>query len=33
MALLGVNGIFITCVDGLKGFPEAIELVCPKNQV
>jgi putative transposase len=26
----GVEDIFITCVDGLKGFPEAIEAVFPK---
>ncbi len=29
----GVKGIFIACVDGLKGFPEAIEAVYPKTQV
>jgi hypothetical protein len=29
----GVEDIFIACVDGLKGFPEAIELVYPKTQV
>ena len=29
----GVNDIFIACVDGLKGFPEAIEAVFPKAQV
>lgn len=29
----GVQGIFIACVDGLKGFPEAIETVFPKTQV
>ncbi len=29
----GVNDIFIACVDGLKGFPEAIEAVYPKAQV
>jgi putative transposase len=29
----GVNDIFIACVDGLKGFPEAIETVFPKAQV
>jgi putative transposase len=29
----GVEDIFIACVDGLKGFPEAIELVYPKAQV
>ncbi|OQS41707.1 hypothetical protein B0T45_08215 [Chromobacterium haemolyticum] len=26
----GVQDIFIACVDGLKGFPEAIEAVFPK---
>jgi putative transposase len=29
----GVNDIFIACVDGLKGFPEAIEAVFPKTIV
>jgi putative transposase len=29
----GVKDIFIACVDGLKGFPEAIEAVFPKTQV
>jgi putative transposase len=29
----GVSDIFIACVDGLKGFPEAIETVFPKTQV
>lgn len=29
----GVQDIFIVCVDGLKGFPEAIEAVYPKAQV
>lgn len=29
----GVRDIFIACVDGLKGFPEAIESVFPKAQV
>lgn len=29
----GVNEIFIACVDGLKGFPEAIETVFPKTEV
>ena len=29
----GVSGIFIACVDGLKGFPEAIEAVFPTTQV
>jgi putative transposase len=27
----GVKGIFIACVDGLKGFPQAIETVFPKT--
>jgi putative transposase len=27
----GVQDIFIACVDGLKGFPEAIESVYPAN--
>lgn len=29
----GVQDIFIACVDGLKGFPEAIEAVYPKTAV
>ncbi|HEV7376639.1 MAG TPA: IS256 family transposase [Pyrinomonadaceae bacterium] len=29
----GVSDIFIACVDGLKGFPEAIEAVYPQTQV
>lgn len=29
----GVKDIFIACVDGLKGFPEAIESVYPETQV
>jgi putative transposase len=29
----GVHDIFIACVDGLKGFPEAIEAVFPDTQV
>lgn len=29
----GVADIFIACVDGLKGFPEAIEAVFPQAQV
>jgi putative transposase len=29
----GVKDVFIACVDGLKGFPEAIEAVFPKTQV
>jgi len=29
----GVSDIFIACVDGLKGFPEAIETVFPQTEV
>jgi putative transposase len=29
----GVTDIFIACVDGLKGFPEAIKAVFPQTQV
>jgi putative transposase len=29
----GVNDIFIACVDGLKGFPEAIESIFPQTEV
>lgn len=29
----GVKDIFIACVDGLEGFPEAIEAAFPKTQV
>jgi putative transposase len=29
----GVKDIFIACVDGLKGFPEAIETVFPSTEV
>ncbi len=29
----GVADIFIVCIDGLKGFPEAIETVFPQAQV
>src|SRR3954454_5171202 len=29
----GVRDLFIACVDGLKGFPEAIETVYPQAQV
>ncbi|MFA5242722.1 MAG: IS256 family transposase, partial [Sulfuricella sp.] len=29
----GVQDIFIACVDGLKGFPEAIEAVFPKTAI
>jgi len=29
----GVEDIYIACVDGLKGFPEAIESVYPKTEI
>ena len=29
----GVEDILVACIDGLKGFPEAIEAVFPKTQV
>jgi putative transposase len=29
----GVNDVLIACVDGLKGFPEAIQSVYPRTQV
>jgi putative transposase len=29
----GVKDIFIACVDGLKGFPEAIETIYPDTQI
>lgn len=29
----GVRDVFIACVDGLKGFPDAVETVFPKAQV
>ena len=29
----GVKDIFLACVDGLKGFPEAIEAVYPNTEV
>lgn len=29
----GVQNIFIACVDGLKGFPEAINTAFPKTEV
>ena len=29
----GVEDIFIACVDGLKGLPEAIEIVYPRSEV
>ncbi len=29
----GLNDILIACVDGLKGFPEAINVVYPETQI
>ena len=29
----GVNDIFIACCDGLKGFPEAIQVIFPNTEV
>ena len=29
----GVQDVYIACVDGLKGFPEAIETIYPQTQV
>lgn len=29
----GLNDILIACVDGLKGFPEAINAVYPETQI
>lgn len=29
----GVNDILISCIDGLKGFPEAISTVFPKSEI
>lgn len=29
----GVQDIFVACVDGLKGFPEAIEAIFPQTQI
>jgi putative transposase len=29
----GIKDIFLACVDGLKGFPEAIETIYPQTQV
>ncbi|NAW50922.1 IS256 family transposase, partial [Elizabethkingia argentiflava] len=29
----GVEDIMIACIDGLKGFPEAVEAVFPKTRV
>ena len=33
MSLEGVNDILIACVDGLKGFPDAINTVYPQTQI
>ena len=33
LQMRGVKDMFIACVDGLKGFPEAMEVVFPKTQV
>lgn len=33
LANRGIKDIFIACVDGLKGFPEAIESVFPQTQI
>lgn len=33
MSNRGVEDVFVACVDGLKGFPEAIEAVFPRTQV
>src|SRR5258708_13938319 len=33
LKIRGVNTILISCVDGLKGFPEAIETVFPQTEV
>ena len=29
----GIEDIFIACIDGLKGFPEAINAVFPKTRI
>ena len=29
----GVKDIFIACIDGLKGFPEAINSIFPKTEI
>lgn len=29
----GLGGVFIACVDGLKGFPDAMEAVFPQTEV
>ncbi|MDP0216523.1 transposase, partial [Glaesserella parasuis] len=29
----GLKDIFLACVDGLKGFPEAINAVYPKTKI
>ena len=33
LANRGVNDILIACVDGLKGFPEAIETIFPQTEI
>jgi len=33
LKLRGVEDILIACIDGLKGFPEAIEAIFPKTKV
>lgn len=33
LANRGIKDIFIACVDGLKGFPEAIESIFPNTQI
>ncbi len=33
LKMRGVQDIFIACVDGLKGFPEAIEAIYPNTQI
>ena len=29
----GLNDIFVACIDGLSGFPDAIESVYPKTEI
>ncbi len=31
--ILGVKEILLACIDGLKGFPEAIEAIFPQTEV
>ncbi len=33
LQIRGVNDILIACVDGLKGFPDAIKSIYPKTEV